>query len=285
MSHDIPPSEPTDPAAGFLDRMRKMTETNASALYELYKEVGADSPKFQEGLDELVFEVAFSDEKYAQNAATLKANRLKPEEAEALARQQKDTVDLIRDIVIVEAGLPTEDLATDIQKAQTTVKNRLQGVDMGKTDSDNLLRKIGILQENEHGKVTFTYPEDLFPQSVDEKWNMYVLSVQNHLSVVRKLEGGFGSQDEVMEADKIRRFAHNRITTDLNEILGFGKLPDKEWDFEQTRRLVTKMREAKFVGQETGESIRTSKAMARGLGALGLNVVKTLTNRTDSTTH
>lgn len=286
MSHDTPPDEQGDPTIGFLDRMRKLTETNASALYNLYEKEGPSSQAFQDRLDDIVFDIAFSDKDYAANAVVLRENKLKPEAAEQLAAKQRDTVAAIREMVINETGLPTEELATDIQKAQAAVVERLQGMDMNEVDSNELLRRIGILHEDGKGVARFTYPKGLFPPKIDEKWELYMATVSNDLEMTRALRGGFGSQDDTTFSDNSRRFAHNRIANDLDKILGFDKLPDSDWDFEQTRRLVAKMREAQFEGQQTGESARTGRMVARGIGALGLSVLGKLAERTnDSTTR
>lgn len=264
---------------GFLERMRQLNATEASSLYDLYTKEGGFTEPVEEALDEIVFGIAFDDPEYAANARLLKSGRVRGEEAEAIAASQRAKADEIRKLVIMETGLPTAELISDIEKGQAAVKERLGDTDLTNASSDQLLRTLGILEEDEQGEATFVYPSDLFPESVNEKWDLYVGAVQNHIKISNAVRDGFESREKMGEADKIRRFAHNAIARDLDKILGFDKLPDEEWDFERTRNLVAKMREHKFVGKQTSESIMTSQALARGMGAIGLSVVDRLSKR------
>lgn len=266
-----------NPMPSFLERMRKLSETTGSNLFDLYNDKGPDSPEFTDTLDDVVFSIAVSDEEYAKNMEALKSGRLKRDEAEEIARHQRATADAIRHMVVVESGLPTEEFLTDIQKAQMAVAERLEG--SFDAPSDELLRRLGILSEDPDGGATFTYPADLFPQSVNDKWEVYLATVQEHLDAAKEVSLGIRDKSDVESADKVRKFAHDRITSDLHKILGFDQLNAEEWSFRKTRDLIAKMRDAKFIGVATGESEITSMALSRGLGKLGLDVVKKLSTK------
>lgn len=281
MNHDIPSqrSEGAQPGfgAGFLERMRVLAEaqsSSAEALYNLYEREG-NSPEFTDALDDIVFDIAFSDPDYAENATKLKNDRIKSDVAAEIAARQKATIEQIRNMVLIEARIPTEEMMSDIEKGQAAVAERLQGTDLSQSDSDEALRKLGILREDGNGGAVFTYPRDLFPESVNAKWDVYIASVQAHVRTGREVAGGAAPREHLAEADKSRKFAHDSVTGDIDKILGFHELPDEEWDFKDTRNLIAKMRDAKF-GHQTSEAIITSKALARGMGALGLSVVAKL---------
>jgi hypothetical protein len=256
--------------------MRQATETNASALYDLYEQEGGLTDVVRDALDKLVIEIAFTDPEYTTNANKLRDRRTKDDEAREIVARQRATVDNIRRTIIIETGLPTDEFKTELERAQIAVRERLGEGDVSQMDSDRLLRELGIIQESEDGKDTFTYPRDLFPEGTNEKWDLYVLSVENHLRTARDVQSGYAPRAELEHVDAMRRFAHNRIASDVGKILGFEALPDEEWDFEKTRRLVAKMREHKFAGKETDEVVITNTALARGLGQLGLSVLDTL---------
>ncbi len=264
--HDTPQSE-DDPMASFLEMVRKTNETNGSKLYDLFEKEG-DSKQFEELLDDIVYEIAFSDPTYVQNANKLKDGRVKGAEADEMAKRQREMVEIIRKIVIAESGLPTKELQTAIEQGQEAVQERLQGVDLSNVSTNEILRKLGILEEDENGDVTFNYPVDLFPEEITKKWNVYIDAVKKHIDVGLKVERGALPREDLEVADSSRRLAHNRISEDLHKILGFDKLPKESWDLESTRRLVAKMRDKKFVGEETKESVITSQALALGMSVL-----------------
>lgn len=278
MHHDMPTSASTDPTTtnvtAFMERLRRHTETTASSLKSIYEKEG-NSPTFQEALDDVVFEVAFEDPEYAANAEKLKNSKLSKEEGERISKQQQATAAQIRRLIMQEANLNVEEAGTDIEIAQAAVAKRLEGMDLGRVESDDILRKLGILKEDKNGAV-FTYPDELLPESVNDKWNIYLSSVANHIEKGNKVRRGELPRTELEDADRMRRFAHNRITSDLDEIFGFKALPEAEWDFEKTRKLVAKMVESKFIGTPTSESVVTSQALARGFGRIGLGVLNQL---------
>jgi len=269
MEHDRPPqTTEAQGAAEFLERMRDRFATVGSELQDAYKQSGGEG--MRDMVDDLVYDIAFEDPRYAANARKLQDRRTKPEEAERISQEQQDLLGKIRRIVILESGLPTEELHDDIEQAQHAIALRLsEGEKIDLTDSDAILRKLGILREDEKGGATFTYPEGLFPNSVNEKMDYYLLSVEGHVAAADAVRDGDGSRLDLESADKARRYAHNRIAEDLHEILGFNKL-EEGWTFEKTRKLVAKMRESKFIDRPTGESQLTAAALGRGLTALGV---------------
>lgn len=276
--HILASSEDPLEIAGFIERLKRHTETYGSSLYDLFSKEG-NSDTFREILEDLVAEIAFEDPTYASNAEKLRNPRLKDEEGKRLIAEQRAMAERIKQLVIQEAGIPTEEARTDIETAQAAVFDRLQGTDLAMVDADELLRKVGILQEDEHGDAVFHYPEDLFPESINDKWRLYLVAVENHMGIGNEVRRGGRAPKDLETADSARKFAHDRISEDMHEILGFKNLPEEQWGFKRTRELVAKMREAKFVGKQTGESVVTSQALARGMGAFSLSVLGKLSQR------
>lgn len=281
MDHE-PSSHSNANALAFMERLKKHTETYASALKDLFDREGS-SETFNEALDDLVYEIAFENPEYVENANKLKSGRLSEQQARELAQAQREMISEIRHLVMQETGISTEEAGSDIEKAQAAIAGKLKGINLEEMandeQSDAVLRSLGILQEDENGHAVFTYPAELFPDSINEKWDAYIASVENHLTIEKKVKRGDTPREDLQNADRIRRFAHNAVTSDLDEAFGFKSLPDSKWNFEDTRRLVAKMREAKFVGTPTSESKITSRALAQGFGRVGLSVLDKLSQR------
>lgn len=265
-----------DPMAAFMERVRQHSETFGSKLKELFKAEG-NSEKFREELDDVVYDIAFEIPEYVENTKRLKSG-LGGKNAEMIAAGQRQIANEIRRLVLIEAGIGTTEAGSDIQIARDTVARRLEGYDMDSIRSDEILRQLGILHEDEGGGATFTYPEDLFPESVNEKWKLYIDSVARHIDMGNKVRKGEEEQVMLGEADRARRFAHNAIASDIHEILGLDQLSDEVWSFESTRRLVAKMREEKFIGQPTSESEITARALRQSIGAAVLSRLSDRTN-------
>lgn len=262
-----------DLLASFMERIREQNPTSGSKLKDLFDKEG-NSDAFNDALDDLAFDIAFEDPGYEVNARRLRElerskDRRHKQEAASIAERQRDVVKQIKQLIQLEAGISTEETRDDIEKGRAAVAERLDGMDATKATPEDILRKLGILtgseKDDQEGEV-FTYPEDLFPESVNLKWNVYIATVQKHLDIVEKVRKDEVDRHEIVDVDAYRRSAHNAVAEDLHKILGFSNLSEKEWNFESTRRLVAKMRETKFVGKSTGETRLTGELLARGFG-------------------
>ncbi len=142
----------------------------------------------------------------------------------------------------------------------------------------DILKVLGMITENEIGEEIFVYPEGLFSKNTDAKWATYIETVRTWVRIKNAVNAGITASAELGEIDKIRSVAHTAVSRDVNEALGLGNIPDSRWDFNKTRNLLAKMRDARFPTKETGEKSVTEQAVIEGV--MGQHAIKALRTRT-----
>jgi len=166
----------------------------------------------------------------------------------------------VKNQIISLTGIDYMDNEIERQMAKNNVKEII--LQSGAAGSHEALTTLGILSKDQDGNDRFTYPRDLMPSSTNKKWDEYVAAVKTHLSSQAGVSQGRLTPDDLKADDMSRRIAHNTIATELMDVL---QLPNDDsegaWSFETTRRLVTKMREARFPDRSTGEADRTQEAI------------------------
>jgi hypothetical protein len=272
------PDQNTDMAA-FIERMKVVFEplkNQFDVLRELYE--AGENEHLDDMLDDMAYEALGSNEEFQGNRKLLLADegrRLRKDKAKQITDRQRELLAMYKQAIAIEAGLPDEAHQSEIELGRQRVREKLDEAEQVrelKNESD-VLRALGILTQDTEGRSVFAYPQDLFPESTDAKWHAYLGSVMNHLRETRKLQHGVGSQDEVADADRMRRHAHNTVTQDVHEILGLDQL-DQKWNLEQTRNLLAKMRDSRFPTVETSEEAVTAGVVVEGLAKIGLAALK-----------
>lgn len=251
---------------------------NKSVVDELIRLSGIPDEKehFETLLEDVAFEALKEHEEFTHNAMKMRSGGLSKEQQLTVRDRQRELLSLCKVSILSEAGIDTDAAKTDFDLAKAHVKEIVDSITSSSEgfEAVDILSEMGIIAKDENGEDIFQYPPSLFPQSTDKKWGTYLESVRAHLRTERAVHAGTLGKEALGEADRLRRYAHNAVSRDVHEILGFS------WDFEDTRNLVAKMRDSRFPTVETGEAFRTGKAVAEGaLGVAALNVM--LTNLAD----
>lgn len=267
-----------DSPEAMIQRVREMygiEETNLDELRKLAMDESAGE-RFDVFLDDLTYEVLANNEEFNENRRLMMSGKLSKHAKEEVRDKQRALFSSYRQGIIEEAGLPTESALTEVEKSKQQVRTMLnEVVDNHDTpEPTKALEALGIISHNKKGQEIFTYPRGLFPKSTDNKWDVYLESVKNHLRIERAVHGGTVDKSELGEADTMRRMAHNTVARDVHEILGLDGLEGSNWDFDKTRNLLAKMRDTRFPTVETSEKFVTEDAVLEG--AIGLQALKIL---------
>ncbi len=260
---------------GLATRLLARDTSNRGSLLSAFREGPSE---FEDTLDDLAFVAAMLLPEYADGAARLKGGHLKESEAEELAAHQRELFSEIRHALILESGVPVAETLSDIDKARLAVVERLKALKSGSTEND-YLRALGVLKENSKHGTTFIYPEDLFPESMNEKWHIYIGTVSGHLDAELKLRNREIDQADFENADRVRQLAHDSIAGDIHKALGFSLIEGSDWTYQDTRRLVAKMRDRKFVGQDTSEAAVANRALEGATQKIGVLAVGLLAQK------
>lgn len=261
---------------GFLERMQAMFEKTSDVggeLRLLYQR--GEVEKVGDIIDSLTDELLAGDPESQQNIIDLRAIRrgdgVRGKREESIIARQRELQAHYRGVIINEANLPNEAQLATIEQAKEKVTSMIEG----STSVDEALVNLGILHISEDDKKIYSFPHELMPESVNQKWETYLASVCNH----ETLSSGPQDRDSISrveEADRIRKFAHDSVTSDVNTILNFNSL-DEQWGFPQTRRLLGSIRDSVFPTVAAVSSPQAHQLVeARGVD---LQVTKHLSDR------
>lgn len=265
-----------DDSQEFIARMRQLysgQEVAVDRLRELYE--GDDSQAFQEFLDDITYAALEENTEFLENARKARSTH-STEEQQSIRSQQRKIFDEAKQFVLMEAGLPTEASLDEIDTTRKKIAEILRAkLDLtSEHEINDVLTALGIVTTDEEGNERFTYPNDLFPDSVNKKWEAYNQSVLEYFRIERAVEAGTRGREDLQVIDGSRRIAHNAVAHGVDEILGLSELPEAVWDFEKSRKLITKMRDMKYPTVETAERASTNNAV--GAGLMGLHSLRAL---------
>lgn len=278
-SHAIPHHDPSEEESldAVVMRMKELFapgETVVQKIDELYK--GGDMEALDKLLDDATYEVLESNQEFMDNARKMRGSTA--EEQVVIRDRQREIFDEARKMVALEAGLPTDEAGDTIQQVRQRIADRLAQLDDKENPGiDDVLKALGMIESDEDGKERFTYPEGLFLKSTDKKWKTYIESVLEYFRKERAVKMGTMARKDLEAIDGSRRIAHNAVAHGIDELLGLSALPATQWDFEKTRKLVTKMREKKYPTIDTAEREATNNALSASL--MGLEALKVLNVR------
>ncbi len=230
---------------------------------------GGETDSFRDFINDVVYKALEQNEEFRDNVRKLRGRRLSPEETTRVQSKQQALFNYVKVALMETAGIPTEAALSDIELGKKMVQDRLNSSDIDIKSVNDVLRVLGVIHQDENDeKPKFVYPEGLFPNSIDDKWKRYLGAVVNHMRTARDFESGLNymTKHDVMRADSTRKIAHDSVAKSMDAILGLDKLPESEWDFDKTRRLVDKMREERYPSIDTNEEMSTANAISKALG-------------------
>lgn len=220
-------------------------------------------------LDNVVDSVFDQDEEAQTTIAKIRdARAAHDEEAiKKLTQEQKERFMGIRRGIASALGVEIEDTDKENQDYRAALLERVTG--LGDASEVEIMRQLGFLKVSpETGEEHFTFPEDVFPPHIVEKWHNYEVTIDNHLGAKKKFDRALDdNSDEVVQMDALRRYAHNNLSKSVQEFLSL-----EDWDFERVRKFIAKLVEQRFPTVATKESEVTSRdviSRLRAIKALG----------------
>ncbi|HEU4985020.1 MAG TPA: hypothetical protein VFT58_05220 [Nitrososphaera sp.] len=259
-----------------IEALQKQYEESHTVFDEL-RELEAQSQRgnpdaakdLDDRLEDLAYETVSNLEEFQTNRDRLHilaGQKSGESEARSISQRQRALLADARRLVASEAGLAEETGVGELEVARRQIQEKIDAaVKEGRVKTpEDALKELGMLVPDEKGAARFVWPEGLFPQRVNEKWQIYRASVVKHMDESDRLKAGVGSQAETKDADAARYLAHNAVSRDVAQILGLDKL-DKGWDWEKTRGLLAKMRDESFPNIDTSEEAVTASAVTNGL--------------------
>jgi len=279
-SHEIDGHETGDKYASIIEKLKEKYEKKKNGLDELREAFSAgNKERFEILTDDLVYEALTHDENFAANIAEINEIRRtgsNPEREAEIRTEQNALFNTYKQEIISLAGLPAEAGQDEYVVAQAAIEKRIESYLKDGGDIDHVLENLGILTKDEKGQDIFTYPQDLFPSETDKKWELYLDRVANHLRKARGVAAGTLDKVELGIADEQRRLAHDAVTGDVHKLLGFKDASNNEgMSFEETRKLLAKMRDSRYPTVETAEGHRTAAKIimaSNALKALGMKL-------------
>lgn len=241
-------------------------QTNLAELLRLHAAGRLD--EFDDQLSEIVFESFADDRLFMGNIRRIHDKSTPKQEQESIREAQRRAFEGRKKAILQEIGIEAVDDESQFEQKREAIQKKFQELQIsGNESEDDILRILGVIDTNENGQESFTYPKDLFPDSTNEKWDAYLGSVKAHIQKSREYGNGMLAAEDVELADRTRRVAHNAVSRDVDKLFGLDLLPESSWSFEKTRRLVMKMRERRFPTINTAEEHVTTRAVASGLAA------------------
>lgn len=218
-----------------------------------------------EVLDKVVDSVFDQDEAAQDTIKQIQvAREARDEETiKTLTASQRERYTQLRRNLAAELGVEIEDTEQQNEDYRAELLKRVEGLS-GATE-EQIMRKLGFLvPDTETGKEKFNFPADIFPPHIVDKWKNYEQTIQSHVAASMRFNRALDdNSDEIVQLDALRRYAHNKLATSVQEFL---KLED--WDFKRVRIFIAKLVEQRFPTVETKESEVTSKDVVERLRAI-----------------
>ncbi len=244
--------KPTDDQQAFIDRMRQAfetTATNSHRLTELYE--SGDIQALSTAIEDLAYDIAENDRDYIEANTRMKEcrdSRRTQGEKEQMAIIQT-IINKYKELIICETGLPDEARFGEIEATKLKVNQLLDSVPPEQIPTAiDALKVLGIIDQTDDA-TTYVFPADLVPDSVNEKWAIYLASVCKHVRLREEMATNPDVRAATASADNARKYAHNAVTTDVHAILGFAQRYD--WEFIDTRNLLGHIRDDTFPSHDS----------------------------------
>lgn len=222
-------------------------KTKGEQLYDLY---ATDAEAFQDALDELTDQVVQEYPPYQEMILDLKKARQNNHNDALIVKQINNLRSKFQEIIISAAGLPNEARFSQIESAKMAVADKIKSGlgDEPLVNPYDALAILGIQKINDD-KITYSFPYDLMPESVVDKWKTYLATVCKHVQLARDV-AQTGDQKSVEEADRARKFAHSSVTNDVHAILGIDGIDG--WSRLKTRELLGRIRDDELSNLDDG---------------------------------
>jgi len=230
-------------ATAFAARVYKAFEKTMSIRDRLSCLYQIDTEQFEEEVEEQVDDYLNNDPEYQEIHSQLRnERRYGADKGASFIPILKERRSKARELILTSLNL--SETSTDefeaINESKNNVDELLQDISNKPENINTALIALGCKakRDDESGEYTYSYPYDLFPESVNERWRDYLDTVKRHEESRYDLSPE--TETERSTADTLRKTAHDVITGKVDGIL---RLERFGWDTIQTRRLLAKMRD------------------------------------------
>ena len=239
-----------------------------SVLYQL------DKDQFETEIETQVQEYLDDDEDYQAFFSKVKeARRYDNAGGDAFIPEIKARRAAARQLVITSLDLPENLSQNEIEKSTKNIAHLLKDVPKDSKNINLALTIIGAKEELEEqpGEYEYTFPYDLLPESVNNKWADYLETVKDSIRISQHHAANptEDTANETVSKDATRANAHGAITRIVHPILGLGAFGLEETD---TRKLLARMRNDELmldrkphhsIHKKSPEQIAIAKKLAR----------------------
>lgn len=270
-------SEITADQRAFLERMYSMysaTATTGEKLRDTYSREGAQS--LDQAVEDLAYELMADNEEYKELLHQRELNRNAP-----IGPRVRELEAMYKDFIYSINDLPNETRYKQIEAARNNVKHILaESIEEPIDDPEKAIEVLGIKRKDSDGHISYHFPVELVPESVNEKWEVYLAAACANIIAEDNLRSS-GNTDEIDATDSARVYAHNAVTDDIHAILNLDGI--KGWDRARTRQLLATIRDNTFAtfGSKNASSHETelaNKLLAK-YNDKQLAIVKALSSR------
>jgi len=246
-------------------KIYEKTMTNSERLSALAQ---IDPEQYNEEVDALTEEFLDEDPGFQEVMTKFKKARLNdagdPFVPEIKARRAE-----ARELITKPLNIPENSIVNGIEGSKEHIADLLKDVPKERQNANLALSILGakVEVENTPGEYVYSFPYDLFPEEVNNKWADYLESVKAHIYAADNITPE--TRDSVNTADRFRKYAHDSITKTVHSLLQLDQFGVTE---KETREVIAKMRNDelmlarephKSIHKKTPEELAVAKQLAR----------------------
>jgi len=208
------------------------TSERLSALYQI------DRDTFEEEVDDAVEEYLNEDEDFQEFFARFRKAR-QSGSGDSFVPEMRERRSKARELIIASLNLPENSQILGVEEATKNIENILKDIPKEPENIDVALNTLGIKTplEDEPGQFEYSFPYDLLPEKINDKWKEYLNTVLIHVETAKNATPD--TKEDVVVADRTRKIAHNAITKNVHEIL---QLDQFGFGMDDTRHLLSRVR-------------------------------------------
>lgn len=182
------------------------------------------------------------------------------EEADHIVAKRRNLFESHKQEAAFMFGVELEDPDAEKKTYQEALQERIGELQFDELSDAEIMQQLGFITIDDNGNERFSFPKDVFPPYIVDKWDQYSDSVQNHIRAFESLKRGVSNdQKKVMEWDRVRRIMHDGVADAVRDFLGL------DWDNERSRKFITKMLEKRIPTKDTRESMMATSAIMSAL--------------------
>lgn len=217
---DVENPDVSPPSQDSLDELRRLGEGD----------------EYEELLDTLAADyLATNVPEFSSNAAEMRTRPPLDRQKEIKAAQ-RELLSRARRYVVERAGLGT-DARSPLEKAQAHVADVLEHMpEEDRDDREKLYEAVGVKHiDPEAGYFWYSSVKPLLPEDRSGQYAAYKQAREDLQSAGERMSKGLATKEDVMEADRAQRAAHNGLANTLTEVFA-----DVGMTFDEARDLATR---------------------------------------------